>query len=135
MSVHTHLHRHFLPSHHNAYRPHILRKGWLLFFVAVIMASEGLFVSGLYVQQAAPSVAVIQDSQTASVGSAASSFLNSFGKDLARIAVESEPYIPWILGMLGAMLVIAVMFAFFVHIQIQQSEMLFSGALVAMFAF
>ncbi len=99
------------------------------------MASEGMFVSGLYVQQAAPSVAVVQDSQTAAVGSAASSFLNNFGKELARLAVESEPYVPWMLGLIGTILAIAVLFAFFIHIQIQQSEMLFSGALVASFAF
>ncbi|MBY0472883.1 hypothetical protein K2Q00_01180 [Patescibacteria group bacterium] len=135
MSVHTHLHRHFVPSHHNSYRPHILRKNWLLFFVAIIMAGEGMFVSGLYVQQVAPSVAVAESSQTAAVGSAASSFLNNFGKNLARIAVESEPYIPWALGIIGTMMTIAVLVAFFVHIQIQQSEMLFSGALVALFAF
>ncbi len=42
---------HFIPSHHNAYRPHILRKPWLLFFLAVILAAEGFLVANLAVRQ------------------------------------------------------------------------------------
>lgn len=136
MSVHRKLHRHFVPSHHNSYRPHILRKRWLLFFAALTVASQGMFVSGVLVQQAGvPSVASIQNSETAAVGDAAPSFLNNVGRQLARIAVNSEPFVPWALGAIAIILTIGVLSAFFVHIQIQQSEMLFSGALVALFAF
>lgn len=42
---------HFIPSHHNAYRPHILRKPWLLFFLAVVLAAEGFLVANLAVRQ------------------------------------------------------------------------------------
>lgn len=38
---------HFLPSEHNAYRPHLLRKPWLLFFLTVVLTAEGFFVAGL----------------------------------------------------------------------------------------
>lgn len=100
------------------------------------MASEGLFVSGVLVGQAgnAP-VASAESTQIAAAAAAPSSFLNSFSRQLGRMAVDSEPYIPWLLGFITALIVIALFHAFFVHVQIQQPEMLFSGILVAMFAF
>jgi hypothetical protein len=42
---------HFIPSHHNAYRPHILRRPWLLFFFATTLAVEGFLVANLVVRQ------------------------------------------------------------------------------------
>ena len=128
-AVLKHVHAHFVPSRTNSYRPHVLRRGWLLFFIAVIFVSEGMFVSGVFVQQSGQtSVAAV------AAAPAASSDFSSFGRSLARIAVDSEPAVPWALGTIFLLLVIALLFAFFKHIQIQQSEMLFSGALVALFA-
>lgn len=46
----TFLH-HFIPSKHNAYRPHILRRPWLLFFLTVALAIEGFLVANLLVRQ------------------------------------------------------------------------------------
>jgi hypothetical protein len=112
-----------------------LRKQWLLFFIALILASEGSFVTGVVVQQSSSaSVATVQNSQVAAVD-AAPSFLNSLGRNIARMTVDTEPFVPWALGLIGVILTLGVLFAFFIHIQIQQTEMLFSGALVAMFAF
>jgi hypothetical protein len=134
MSVSDKLHLHFVPSRHNSYRPHALRTGWLLFFVTVIMVSEGVFVSGVVLQQNnVPVVSSAQSSQVAAA-EAAPSFLNTFSRQLARVAVNSEPLVPWFLGLITALIIVALFFAFFVHIQIQQPEMLFSGALVAMFS-
>src|SRR3569833_724380 len=44
---------HFLPGHDNAYRPHLLRKSWLLFFLSVILTSEGLYIASLMAGQSA----------------------------------------------------------------------------------
>ncbi|MBC7836421.1 CAP domain-containing protein [Acetobacteraceae bacterium] len=42
----------FVPSPHNAYRPHLLAKPWLIFFLTVILTSEGVFVAGILARQA-----------------------------------------------------------------------------------
>lgn len=39
--------QHFIPSHHNAYRPHILKRSWLVFFLALALAAEGFLVANL----------------------------------------------------------------------------------------
>lgn len=131
-SVLKKIYAHFVPSHDNSYRPHVLRRGWLLFFISIIFISEGIFVSSVFVQQSGQtSVAAVA---AAPAVSDLQSFAQSFGRQMARIAVGSEPAVPWALGTIATLLLIALLFAFFIHIQIQQSEMLFSGALVALFA-
>ncbi len=42
---------HFVPSANNAYRPHLLHQPWLLFFLAVILATEGFLVATLVARQ------------------------------------------------------------------------------------
>jgi len=42
---------HFVPSKDNAYRPHILRRPWLLFFLSLALAIEGFLVANLLVRQ------------------------------------------------------------------------------------
>jgi hypothetical protein len=44
---------HFLPSADNAYRPHLLRKSWLLFFLSIILTAESLFIVGIMAEQSA----------------------------------------------------------------------------------
>jgi hypothetical protein len=44
---------HFIPSSRNVYRPHVLRRPWLVFFLAVILTAEGVFVFDLIGRQAA----------------------------------------------------------------------------------
>ncbi len=151
MDVLEKVHRHFVPSHHNSYRPYILRTESLLFFIGLILASEAMFVSGLYAHQmqmmpeqsfsAVPqnrSESFAQSpSYTASVASAVSNIfspINSIIREFGRLAIDAGPVVPWILGSITVLLTIAVLFAFFIHIQIQQPEMLYSGALVAGFA-
>jgi hypothetical protein len=41
----------FYPSHHNAYRPKVLHRSWLLFFLALVLASEGFLVANLVARQ------------------------------------------------------------------------------------
>ncbi|MEI6864305.1 MAG: hypothetical protein WCK46_03010 [Candidatus Adlerbacteria bacterium] len=125
------LHRHFLPSKHNAYRPHVLRRTSLLFFIAIIFVSEGLFVSSFFVGEGT-------NVSVAAVGAASAlqphSSLQTLERELIKFIDNSKPAVPWILGTIALLLSIAVLFAFFVHIQIQQPQMLFSAALVALFA-
>jgi len=45
------LQTHFVPSHHNAFRPHILKKQWLIFFLTVVLTAEGVFVAGMVLTQ------------------------------------------------------------------------------------
>ncbi|MES2006574.1 MAG: CAP domain-containing protein [Patescibacteria group bacterium] len=44
---------HFFPSTDNSYRPHLLRKPWLLFFLTVVLTAEGLYVAGEMAGQSA----------------------------------------------------------------------------------
>lgn len=44
---------HFLPGHENAYRPHLLRKPWLLFFLSVVLTAECVYVAGIMAGQSA----------------------------------------------------------------------------------
>lgn len=42
---------HVVPHHTNAYRPHLLRRGWLVFFLAMVLATEGFLVASLVARQ------------------------------------------------------------------------------------
>ncbi len=42
---------HFVPGPGNAYRPHLLHRPWLVFFLVVILATEGFLVSSLIARQ------------------------------------------------------------------------------------
>lgn len=46
------LKNHFIPSHHNEYRPHLLRRSWLIVFLGIILAAEGFLVAVLIGRQA-----------------------------------------------------------------------------------
>jgi hypothetical protein len=41
----------FYPSEHNAYRPKVLHRSWLLFFLALVLATEGFLVANLVARQ------------------------------------------------------------------------------------
>ena len=45
------LRKYFIPSHHNAYRPHILRRRSLLFLLALALLAEGALVANLIARQ------------------------------------------------------------------------------------
>ncbi|MDO8548448.1 MAG: CAP domain-containing protein [bacterium] len=42
---------HFIPSADNAYRPRLLHRPWLLFFLIIILATEGFLVANLVARQ------------------------------------------------------------------------------------
>ena len=45
------LKHYFVPGAHNAHRPRVLHRSWLVFFLAVILATEGFLVSNLIARQ------------------------------------------------------------------------------------
>jgi uncharacterized protein YkwD len=53
---------HFAPHPTNAYRPHLLRRGWLVFFLAAMLMTEGFLVASLVARQSGSSflAAVVQ---------------------------------------------------------------------------
>ncbi|HVY72888.1 MAG TPA: hypothetical protein VG984_02475 [Candidatus Paceibacterota bacterium] len=129
----------FVPSRENSYRPRLLRRSSILFFVALIVVSEASFVTSLFVPQSNTIGSIQPSTQVAAVGTAGmashfNSYMQSFGRQLIRMAQEMRPFVPWLLGLIAMLVVVALFLTFFVHIQIQQPEMLFSGMLVALFA-
>ena len=45
------LKHHIIPSEHNAYHPHLLRRSWLVFFFALILVAEGFLITNLAARQ------------------------------------------------------------------------------------
>lgn len=62
MSWWPRLRNHFVPHRTNAYRPHLLRRGWMAFFLAAILMTEGFLVASLVARQSGGSflAAVVQ---------------------------------------------------------------------------
>lgn len=62
MSPWRRLLNHFLPHHTNAYRPHLLRRGWMVFFLAAVLMTEGFLVASLVARQSGGSflAAIVQ---------------------------------------------------------------------------
>ena len=58
----------------------------------------------------------------------------SFARQLANDQVSSSPVVPWILAGVAALLLIGLALAFFIHMQVQATEMLMGGAVVAVIA-
>ncbi|MEK7612857.1 MAG: CAP domain-containing protein [Patescibacteria group bacterium] len=54
------LKNHFVPSHDNDYRPHMLRRAWLVALLAVVLLTEGFIVTHVLVRQVDQWAAVIQ---------------------------------------------------------------------------
>ncbi len=64
MSLWRRLLNHFLPHRTNAYRPHLLRRGWMVFFLAAVLMTEGFLVASLVARQSGGSfLAAIVQSQ------------------------------------------------------------------------
>ncbi|MDZ4226309.1 MAG: CAP domain-containing protein, partial [Patescibacteria group bacterium] len=42
------VHSYFIPTRHNAYRPRLLHKAWLLFFLALILTAEGVLLTNVF---------------------------------------------------------------------------------------
>lgn len=52
-TIYKHVHRYAVPSRHNAYRPHLLRKQWLLFFLTVTLTAEAVLLANVFANESA----------------------------------------------------------------------------------
>ena len=127
-------HNLFIPSQANAYRPRVLHRSWLVFFLALMLAAEGFLMTNLASRQSdeafLASVAVAgstpMEAPSSLEASPASAF-RTFVQQVVRILGNPEVVNP-LLGGVATMLVIALVLTFFIHIQIQPRDMLAGGA-------
>jgi ABC-type polysaccharide/polyol phosphate export permease len=143
----TTLHAHFVPSQKNAYRPHILHRSWLLFFLAIMLGVEGFLMTSLIGRQSnetflaavagtTPMVNMQLSSASVSgvsVGAKAADSFQTFVRQVIRIMSDPR-FANSIFGGIASLLFLAILFTFFIHIQIQPKDMLVSGVLVLMLA-
>lgn len=130
------LHDFFLPTQANVYRPGVLGRGWLVFFLALSLAIEGFLMSGLVANQSDTFLTAAAGSNMAAVGAATQtqSTMRSFGRQLFR--TMSDPEVDnTLLVSVGALVLVVVVLAFFVHLDVQAHDMLLGGIVVAAIAF
>jgi hypothetical protein len=116
---------HVTPMRENAYRPHLLRRASLVFFLALTLAVEGFLAASLVARQ----------SDTTFLSAAQA------GVEMQQAVAGSTPIASmiaksanWILGGVALLLVVAVVLTFFLHIDVQSHEMLAGGLIVAAIA-
>ncbi len=105
--------------------------------VAALQGDRGQLATGVSASSAQPAVAGAETVQPAAAQAAAAqeqSIWNTFARALARGNVEPGAPVFWILGGVALLLIIGLALAFFIHIQIQATEMLVGGAVVAVIA-
>ena len=126
----------FIPSQKNAYRPRVLRRSWLLFFLAVMLGAEGFLMTNLMGTQSNEVFLASVAGSTPMVANAPGSlhFFQTLAQQFVRVA--GDPQVDnAVVAAVGALLTLAVLFAFVIHIQIQPKEMLGGGLVLAMLAF
>jgi hypothetical protein len=116
------------PTHENSYRPHMLRRGSLVFFMALALMTEGFLAASLVARQS--------DSTFLSsvVSATAGSTPAVFNKEFMEAFNEPLPVTDWTLGLIAGLLMSVVSLAFFLHIEVQSGEMLLGGLVVAALA-
>jgi hypothetical protein len=134
MSLGERIKAHVIPSRANAYRPHLLGKPWLLFFLAVVMAVEGFLVADLVAQQSNQVFLAAVATAVPTPDAESRSLTQSFERQFTRLLDEPQPPVDGALGTMALLLIVLVGLAFFIHLDIQASEMLAGGVLVAAMA-
>lgn len=91
--------------------------------------------------QGSPAIFVVQFFGTpqntqlsAAVGQSPSSFFESLSRGFARVLAEPRGTTTMVLGSVAAVLLLALALTFFVHVQVQPSDLLLKGSMVALFA-
>lgn len=120
----------------------MLRRPWLLFFLALTLAAEGFLVSAIIVEQSGSTVFITQEDttpQVASVGSVVTSSLKAgfegLERQLMRLSLEPQDITTALLASVAFLVLVLVLFSFFLHVQIQSGDLLLGGTAVAGFAF
>lgn len=139
-SLVRHVQNYLFPTKENVYRPHLLRRPWLLFFLALTLAAEGFLVSSIVVDQAGKDIFITGQytSNTASVGASLTQSLKvmveGLERQMLRVAGDPKDVSTALLASISLLVGVLVLCAFVVHIQIQSHESLLGGAAVATFA-
>ena len=94
---------------------------------AVSIASQSVAIPSVPAQIEGASVAAAPISQS-------SSFIQSFVRQLIHTLAEPNNVSNWILGFAAAVLIVALCMTFFMHVQIQSTNMIVSGVLVTVLA-
>lgn len=121
-----------LPSNQNSYRPALLRREALIFFLALILLAEGFFVANLFVQNSVHSF-VAATAIAAPVG-ATHSLTDTLSRVATKILTDPSTSTAWALGSVLLVLCTALAFTFFIHMRVQPAELLLPGTLVASMA-
>ncbi len=120
------------PTPENTYRPHVLQKSWLVFFLVFSLTLEGFLVSSMVARQTDSFITRAPYTQQAAVFSIQS------GQTLLRntVRIMSDPKITnAFLGVIGVLVLLVVVLAFCMHIEVQSHEALAGGIVVAVIAF
>ncbi|MEI7719996.1 MAG: hypothetical protein WCI89_02180 [bacterium] len=130
----------FIPSYRNAYRPRVLHRSWLMFFLALMLGVEGFLMTSLISQQSNQAFfagAVVAGTTPMTAGASNASnpagLVQTTVRQIARFLGDSR-VVNALLEAIAGMLFLAVLITFFVHIQIQSKNMLLGGVLVAVLA-
>jgi hypothetical protein len=129
-----------LPTKENVYRPHLLGKSWLVFFLALSLGVEGFLVTGLVSSPATPSDIFLTQTPTdqnlaaAASAPSAGTLMQNFGRQTLRVFGNSDVANSTLFS-IGTLLMILAALAFFRHIDIQSREMLLGAVAVSFVAF
>jgi hypothetical protein len=112
-----HLGKLIMPSRHNAYRAHLLRRSSLVFFLALILLSEASLVGAqFHAIGTNPSLAAVAASPAPSLTS----------QVLKRVSavLGSQRDIDWFLGAVAGILLVLCAFSFFFRPQVQPTHLI-----------
>lgn len=127
------LEHYITPTKENTYRPHVLQKSWLVFFLVLSLTLEGFLVSSMVARQTDSFITRASTSeQTAAVLSMQTA--QSVVRELVR--VFSDPKVAnTVLALVGMFVLVVVVLTFVMHIEVQSHETLAAGLVIAMIAF
>ncbi len=130
------LRNHVVPHQQNAYHPHMLRKSWLLFFFIFALTVEGFLTVSMVAQQTDKNfLAAVETTQNnAAVGEGAPFLSQNIQRVISHVLRNPAHATNWLLGSIGALLLLLIALAFFFHIDIQSHEALVGGTIVAAIA-
>ncbi len=120
------------PTKENTYRPHFLQKPWLVFFLVLSLMLEGFLVSSMMARQTDSFLTRRpQTEQAAAVVSVQS--VQTVVKEVVRILGDPK-VVNVLLGVTGVLVFLVVVFAFFMHIEVQSHEAVAGGLVVVVIA-
>ncbi len=123
-----------LPGPGNSYRPLMLRKEALAFFMAVVLAVEGLYVASLFgVNPSQVFLAAVAEAPAATTPSSVQSAQLLLAQS-ARTAGDPRTAATWALGAVAIVLAVILVLTVVVHVHIQPFHLILPGAAILLLA-